>query len=682
MAARSQLLKTRNIGIIAHIDAGKTTVTERILYYSGKIHRIGEVHDGTATMDWMVQEQQRGITITSAVTSFPWGDHQIQLIDTPGHVDFTIEVERSLRVLDGAVVVFCAVGGVEPQSETVWHQADKYHVPRLAFINKLDRAGADFFAVVDQMRHKLAAVPLPLQLPIFHGDRLDGVVDLIEGQALVWKDEDFGAEVVAEPVPDAMAAEVRHHRERLVEILADHDDAIAERFLEGAEVGAGELRAAIRRATLNLQLVPVFCGAALRNKGIQPLLDGVCAYLPSPLDMPPIRGHVPETGEPAERHPDPAEPLCAYVFKVMMEEGRRMCFVRVYSGRLQVGQAAYNATQQQAERVARIFQLHSNKRARLDEAEAGHIVAVMGFKLAGTGDTLCDEAHPILLERIDAYEPVISMAVEPRRNADLEKLQVMLRKFADEDPTFHAHDDPDTGQTIISGMGELHLEIVTDRLRTEYGLEVNVGKPQVVYRETVSVSAEGAAIFEHEVAGRDHYAAVTLRVEPLARGRGNQFSSQVPRDSIPGFVYEAIETGVREAAFGGVLMGYPVADVATTLLALEQREGQTSDIAFKACTMKAFALGVQAAGPVLMEPIMNAEVLVPEEFLGGVVGDLSARRGKVQKIASRKNLAVVDAQVPLSGMFGYSRAVRTLSQGRATFSMQFSHFEVMAGPVA
>jgi len=488
--------------------------------------------------------------------------------------------------------------------------------------------------------------------------------------------------VFPEPVPDAMAAEVRHHRERLVEILADHDDAIAERFLEGAAVGAGELRAAIRRATLNLQLVPVFCGAALRNKGIQPLLDGVCAYLPSPLDMPPIRGHVPETGEPAERHPDPAEPLCAYVFKVMMEEGRRMCFLRVYSGRLQVGQAAYNATQQQAERVARIFQLHSNKRARLDEAEAGHIVAVMGFKLAGTGDTLCDEAHPILLERIDAYEPVISMAVEPRRNADLEKLQVMLRKFADEDPTFHAHDDPDTGQTIISGMGELHLEIVTDRLRTEYGLEVNVGKPQVVYRETVSAAAEGAAVFEHEVAGRDHYAAVTLRVEPLARGRGNQFSSQVPRDSIPGFVYEAIETGVREAAFGGVLMGYPVADVATTLLALEQREGQTSDIAFKACTMKAFALGVQAAGPVLMEPIMNAEVLVPEEFLGGVVGDLSARRGKVQKIASRKNLAVVDAQVPLSGMFGYSRAVRTLSQGRATFSMQFSHFEVMAGPVA
>jgi elongation factor G len=679
MSTRQSLVKTRNIGIIAHIDAGKTTVTERILYYSGKIHRIGEVHDGTATMDWMVQEQQRGITITSAVTSLPWGEHQIQLIDTPGHVDFTIEVERSLRVLDGAVVVFCAVGGVEPQSETVWHQADKYRVPRLAFVNKLDRPGADFFAVLDQMRDKLAAVPLPLQLPLFQGDRLEGVVDLVAQRALVWKDDDLGAEVTEAAIPDAAADEARRHRDRLVEVLADHDDAVAERYLEGREVGESELRAAVRRATLALRLVPVFCGAALRNKGIQPLLDGVCAYLPSPLDMPPIVGHHPESGEAVERHPDPNEPLCAYVFKVMMEEGRRMCFVRVYSGRLKVGEEVHNATQKQQERVARIFQMHSNKRARQEEAEAGHIVAVMGFKSAGTGDTLCDEEHPVLLERIDAYEPVISMAVEPRRNADLEKLQVMLRKFADEDPTFHAHDDPDTGQTIISGMGELHLEIVADRLRTEYNLEVNVGKPQVVYRETVSAAADGAAVFEHEIAGRDHYAAVTLRVEPLARGRGNRFASRIPREQVPPLIFEAIETGVREAAFGGVLMGYPVVDVATTLVDLTQREGQSSDIAFKACTMKAFAHGVQAAGPVLMEPIMNAEVLVPEEFLGGVVGDLSARRGRVLKITPRKNLAVVDAQVPLSGMFGYSRAVRTLSQGRATFTMQFSHFEVMAG---
>ena len=679
MAGRNPLEKTRNIGIIAHIDAGKTTVSERILFYSGKIHRIGEVHDGTATMDWMIQEQQRGITITSAVTSFQWHDYLIQLIDTPGHVDFSIEVERSLRVLDGAVVVFCGVGGVQPQSETVWHQADKFHVPRLAFVNKLDRPGADFFNVLDQIRSKLAARPLPLQLPVYRDDHFEGVLDLITLQGIGWSEEHQGTELTELEVPATLMEEGRQYRERLIETLGDYDDRVAESYLDGRELPASELLSAIRRATLAIQVVPVLCGAALRNKGIHPLLDAIGHFLPSPLDMPPVSGHDLATGARVERHPLDSEPLCALVFKVHMEEGRRMAFTRVYSGHLEVGQEVLNATQGKSERVARIFQMHSNKRTRLDRAGAGSLVGIMGFKEGTTGDTLCDSAHPLVLERIDTREPVISMAVEPKRNADLDKLQYTLQKFVDEDPTFHVVNDPDTAQTIISGMGELHLEIVTDRLRTEYGLEVNVGKPQVVYRETVSAAARGVAVFEHEIAGRDHYAAVTLQVAPLPRGGGNQFRTEVPPESMPALLFQAIEQGAREAACGGVLQGYPVVDLVVTLSALQTRDGQSSEVAFKAATMNAFVNATRAAAPVLLEPIMGVEVIVPEEFLGAVVGDLSARRGRVYGITPRKNLSVIDAEVPLSEMFGYSRSVRTLSQGRANFTMQFSRFEVAAG---
>jgi elongation factor G len=681
MSTRQSLIKTRNIGIIAHIDAGKTTVSERILYYSGKIHRIGEVHDGTATMDWMIQEQQRGITITSAVTSFPWHDITIHLIDTPGHVDFSIEVERSLRVLDGAVVVFCGVGGVEPQSETVWHQADKYHVPRLAFVNKLDRPGADFLSVVEQIHHKLAAAPLPLQLPIYQSDRFEGVVDLVGLRGLGWKDETMGAEMVEIPVPESMQAEVRAYRERLVEFLADHDDTVAEGYLNGDALDEAMLRAAVRRVTLDLHAVPVLCGAALRNKGIQPLLDAICDYLPSPLDLPPIVGHHPDTHARIERHPDDKEPFSALIFKVMMDEGRRMTFVRIYSGRMEVGEEVYNSTQRNQERVARIFQMHSNKRTRLEAAETGNIVAVMGLKNATTGDTLCAAEAPILLERIDAYESVISMAVEPRRNADLDKLQVTLGKFADEDPTFHVRTDPDTAQTLISGMGELHLEVIVDRLRTEYGLEVNVGQPQVVYRETVGAAAEGTAVFEREIAGKDHYAAVTLRLEPLARGKGNVFRTEVPREAVAEPLFAAIEAGVREAAFGGVLMGYPVVDAAATLVKLGLREGQGSEIACKAATMQAFVHAMRDAAPALLEPIMQLEVIVPEEFLGGIMGDISARQGRIMGVTARKNLSVIDAKVPLRELFGYSRAVRTITQGRVNFTMQFSHFETATAAV-
>ena len=682
MSTRQSLIKTRNLGIIAHIDAGKTTVTERILYYAGKIHRIGEVHDGTATMDWMIQEQQRGITITSAVTSFTWQDNTLHLIDTPGHVDFSIEVERSLRVLDGAVVVFCGVGGVQPQSETVWHQADKFHVPRMAFVNKLDRPGADFHNVLDQIREKLAAVPMPLQLPIYNGDRFEGVLDLITLRGIGWKDETLGAEMVELPPAPALLEEARHQRERLIEILADHDDIVAEHYLNGDILGEAAIREAVRRVTLGLRAVPVFCGAALRNKGIQPLLDAICAYLPSPLDMPPIAGHHPDTGAVIERHPDDKEPLSALIFKVMMDEGRRMSFVRIYSGRLEVGEEAYNSTQKNRERIARIFQMHSNKRARLDVAETGNIVAVMGLKSATTGDTLCDPDHPILLERIDAYESVISMAVEPRRNADLDKLQLTLEKFADEDPTFHVKTDPDTGQTLISGMGELHLEVIADRLRTEYGLEVNVGQPQVVYRETVGAPSEATAVFEREIAGKDLYAAVTLRLEPLGRGKGNLFRTEVPRESLAEPLFAAIEAGVREAAFGGVLMGYPVVDVAATLVKIGLREGQSSEIACKAATMQAFFHAMRDGAAVLLEPIMQLEVIVPEEFLGGIMGDISARQGRIMGVAARKNLSVIAAKVPLREVFGYSRAVRTITQGRATFTMQFSHFETASAPVS
>lgn len=674
MSTRDQLLHTRNIGIIAHIDAGKTTVSERILFYSGKIHRMGEVHDGTATMDWMIQEQQRGITITSAVTSFPWRECTVHLIDTPGHVDFSIEVERSLRVLDGAVVVFCAVGGVQPQSETVWHQADRYHVPRLAFVNKMDRPGANFNSVLDQMREKLAAIPLALQIPFFSGDRFEGVVDLVRMIGLVVHDDPLGLRVEEVPVPPEVQDEAAVARERLLETLADADDIIAERFLAGEEPSEAELRRAIRHATLGLHLVPVLCGAALRNKGIQALLDAICDYLPSPLDVPAITGHEPGSGRPLERHPSDQEPFCGLVFKVHMEEGRRMCFLRVYSGKVSVGDLVANSTQNLQERVARIFMMHSNKRTRLETAATGDIVGLMGLKDATTGDTLCDPAAPILLEQIGQYEPVVSMAVEPRRNVDLDKLQLTLRKLADEDPTFHVRTDEDTAQTVISGMGELHLDVMADRLRTEYGLEVNVGAPQVVYRETVGAAAETEAVFDHEVAGKPMYAAVSIRLEPLSRGEGNRVDLSAIESLAP-VLRGAVESGLHDAFCGGTLQGFPVVDVKAVVIRVSSREGQSAEVAFKAATMNAVFSAMRMASPILLEPIMSLEVVVPEEFVGGVVGDVGARGGRVLGITPQKNLSVLEAQVPLSGLFGYARALRTLSQGRGVFSMQFSCFE-------
>lgn len=675
MAINKQLDKIRNIGIIAHIDAGKTTLTERILYYSGKIHRIGEVHDGNATMDWMLQEQQRGITITSAVTSFPWRDAFIHLIDTPGHVDFSIEVERSLRVLDGAVVVFCAVGGVEPQSETVWHQADKYHVPRIAFINKMDRPGADFYSVLEQIRQKLGATPLPIQIPIMTDEHFSGAVDLIRMEGLSWEDEDSGSSIHHTDLPADVRDAANRQRELIVETLADFNDTIAEKFLEGQEPSEEELRTAIRTATLDLELIPVLCGAALRNKGVQPVLDAVTNFLPSPLDVPPITGHHPDSKAIMHRHPDINAPLSALVYKVMQDEGRRMCFVRIYSGVLEVGKEIYNSAQTIHERVARIFDMHSNKRTRLESAGPGEIVAVMGLKNSTTGDTLCDESDPILLERIDTYEPVISMAVEPKRNIDLDKTETLLGKMADEDPTFHVRKDEDTGQTIISGMGELHLEVLVDRLRTEYNLEVNVGEPQVVYRETISAPAEAESTFEREIAGKDHFARVCIRLEPLPRGEGNHFEWQIDRNGLAESLVAAIEGGMREATYGGVTMGYPVVDVRARIVRAESRESQASEIAFKAATMHAYYSAMKAATPVLLEPIMSLEVTVPEEHLGGVVGDISARRGRILGIDTRRSRSLIDAHVPLSEMFGYSRNIRTLTQGRGAFSMQFSHFE-------
>ncbi|MFH0844270.1 MAG: elongation factor G, partial [Pseudomonadota bacterium] len=602
MSSSQKLTQGRNIGIIAHIDAGKTTITERILYYTGKVYKMGEVHDGEATMDWMVEERERGITITSAVTSCNWGKHNINIIDTPGHVDFTIEVERSLRVLDGAIGVFCAVGGVEPQSETVWHQADRYKVPKIAFINKMDRIGADFFRAVDMIRDRLGAVPLVLQLPWGSEDNYQGVIDLLKMKAIAWNEETLGAQFTEEPIPNDLMEEALMYREALIEILADKDDVIMGKYLAEEELDLQDVKRAIRAATIKLEGVPIFCGAALRNKGIQTLLDGIVDYLPSPLDVPPIVGHDPASGKEVSRFPDIKGPFSALAFKVAMVQGRKMSFVRVYSGSIKAGDTVYNPGKNIKEKLARILKMHSNKRERIDQALAGDIIAVMGLKLTTTGDTLCREEAPVLLEPIQFKEPVISMAVEPKRVQDQERLFDALSKMSDEDPTFKFKIDDETGQTVISGMGELHLEIITGRIRREFSVETNRGRPQVVYRETVTKKVQHEEVFQKELAGQQHFAGVKLRISPLPRSDGNRFIDRCANPDLTEAFFNAIKEGIEESTRSGFLMGYPVIDVETALLDVQINPLYSDVMAFRIAAAMAFQKSFEQAEPILLEP--------------------------------------------------------------------------------
>ncbi len=661
---------------MAHIDAGKTTTTERILYYTGVSHKLGEVHEGTATMDWMEQEQERGITITSAATTCFWRDHRINIIDTPGHVDFTIEVERSLRVLDGAVALFDAVAGVEPQSETVWRQADKYRVPRLAIINKMDRVGADFDRCIRMMKERLAANPVPVQLPLGREDGFRGIIDLVRMTATVWDEETLGAKYHEEPIPDSLRDEVAAARETLMESLADVNDSLLEKYLNGEPIEVGELASAIRQATISLRIVPVLCGSAFRNKGVQPMLDAVVDYLPSPLDVPAVTGIDPRDQSVLERKPDDAAPFCAIAFKIMNDPFvGHLTFVRVYSGTLNSGDHVYNSTRQKKERIGRLLKMHANKREEIKSVYAGDIAACVGLKNAFTGDTLCDSEHEIVLESITAPDPVISIAIEPKTKADQEKLGISLQKLALEDPSFHVRTDEETGQTIISGMGELHLEIIVDRLMREFKVDANVGRPQVAYRETVSRAAKAEGRYVRQTGGRGQFGHAWLSVEPNEKGKGFEFVNKIVGGVIPREYIPAIEKGVVEAAQSGVVAGYPVVDVKVTLFDGSYHEVDSSEMAFKIAGSMAFKAACSNASPILMEPIMAVEVVTPEEFLGDVIGDLSSRRGRIQKIEARGNTQVIACHVPLALMFGYATDLRSKTQGRATYTMQFDHYE-------
>ncbi|SPD76042.1 protein chain elongation factor EF-G, GTP-binding [uncultured Desulfobacterium sp.] len=674
MPPAPKLDKTRNIGIIAHIDAGKTTVTERVLFYTGRVHKMGEVHDGEATMDWMLEEKERGITITSAVTSCSWRGHTINIIDTPGHVDFTIEVERSLRVLDGAIGVFCAVGGVEPQSETVWHQADRYKVPKIAFINKMDRVGADFYRVVEMIKTRLGASPLVLQLPWGAEDSFKGVIDLVTMKAVRWDDEAFGAEYREEDIPDELMEEAIHYRDLMIETVADKNDLVMEKYLAEEDIQPGDLRQAIRAVTTGLKLVPVFCGAALRNKGVQLLLDGIVDYLPSPLDIPAIVGRHPSSDKEEARHADAKGPFSALAFKVMMDQGRKMTYLRVYSGAVKVGDVVYNPGRNIKEKLSRLLKLHSNKRERIETASAGDIIAAMGLKITSTGDTLCTEDSPILLEPMQFKDPVISVAIEPKSIQDNDKLLDVLGKLSDEDPTFKFKIDEETGQTVISGMGELHLDILVSRIKREFFVDTNRGKPQVVYRETITKAVEQKEVFDREIAGQQHFAGVKIRLSPLARGSLNSFVDRCENPALTEEFLNAIAQGVSEAEAGGALMGYPMIDIQTSLLDVDIRE--TSDaMAFKIAATMAFKSACQKADPMLLEPIMKTDILVPEEFVGEVISDLNQRQGKIEQLSKKGAIQLITARLPLSKMFGYSTSLRSVSQGRGTFSMQFSHYD-------
>ncbi len=672
--------KIRNIGIIAHIDAGKTTVTERVLYYTGRSYKMGEVHDGEAVMDWMPDEQERGITITSAVTTCHWKDAEIHIIDTPGHVDFTIEVERSLRILDGAIGIFCAVGGVEPQSETVWHQADKYHVPKIAFVNKLDRVGADFLGTVQMMRDRLGANPLLMEIPVGSEDSFQGVIDLLNMKQVIWEKETLGAVFTVSEIPEDLRETADEYREKLLETVAEFDDEIMEAYLADAPLATETLVSSIRKATIGLKLVPVFCGAALRNRGIQPLLDGIVDFLPSPIDAPPVEGVDPHTGQMKQSPPSDRAPMVALVFKVMMEEGRKLSYVRIYSGRLLAGDEVINPAKNKKEKIARILAMHANKRQRINEVRAGNIVGIIGLKASGTGDTICDPLNPIILEPIEAYEPVISVAVEPKTHGDQEKIEQSLAKLEAEDPTFRVKYDDDTGQTIISGMGELHLEILVNRLKREFHTQVNVGKPQVVYKETIERAAEASATFEKEVGGAHHFGQVAILLSPRERGKGNRFVNSISDESLPAEFIPPIEQGLMESMESGVVLGYPVVDVEMALVGAVYKESASSELAYRVAASMASKEGLQKGISYLLEPVMAVEILMPEAFMGEVIGDINARGGKIEDLKPRGELQLIGATVPLSRMFGYSTALRSATQGRGTFTMHFSHYNRALNP--
>nr|WP_041737609.1 elongation factor G [Desulfurobacterium thermolithotrophum] len=677
------LERVRNIGIIAHIDAGKTTTTERILYYTGRIHKIGEVHEGAAEMDWMEQEKERGITITSATTTCFWRDHRINIVDTPGHVDFTIEVERSLRVLDGAVTILCSVGGVQPQTETVWRQADKYGVPRIIFVNKMDRIGADFFKVVADVEEKLGAKPVPLQIPVGAEDEFKGVVDLITMKAIIWEEETLGAKFHYEEIPEDLKDLAEEYREKMIEALADVDEEIMMKYLEGEEISEEEIKQAIRKGTIELKFFPMLCGSAFKNKGVQPLLDAVVDYLPSPLDVPPIKGINPKTGEEEERPASYDEPFAALAFKILTDPYvGQLTFIRVYSGLMESGSYVYNATRDKKERLARILRMHANKREEIPVLGAGDIAAAVGLRETYTGDTLCDPNHPILLEAMEFPEPVISVAVEPKTKADQEKLSLALQKLAKEDPSFRVSTDHETGQTIISGMGELHLEIIVDRLKREFKVDVNVGRPQVAYRETIRKEVTSEGKFIKQTGGRGQYGHVWLKIEPLEPGKGFEFYETIKGGVVPKEYIPAVEAGVREAMETGVVAGYPMTDIKVTLFDGSYHEVDSSEMAFKIAGSIAFKEGAKKANPVLLEPIMEVEVTTPEEFMGDVIGDLNKRRGRVQGMEARGNAQVIRALVPLAEMFGYATDLRSMTQGRATYIMKFSHYEEVPPQVA
>jgi elongation factor G len=682
MARNTPLHKLRNIGIMAHIDAGKTTTTERILYYTGRIHKLGEVHEGAATMDWMEQEQERGITITSATTTAFWKrfdeDYRINIIDTPGHVDFTVEVERSLRVLDGAVAVFCAVGGVEPQSETVWRQADRYGVPRIAFVNKMDRVGADFMHVVGMIRDRLGAKAFPVHYPLGEGELFTGMVDIVRRVELVYDDDSLGAKWVEGPVPDALSEQVEKLRHELVEAAVEHDEELLEKYLEGHDPSEQELRAAIRKATIASAITPVLCGTAFKNKGVQQLLNAVIDYLPSPMDVPAIMGHEPRNEENTiERHPDDNEPFAALAFKIMTDPYvGKLTYFRVYSGQLPAGSYVYNSTKDKRERVGRLLQMHANRREEIETVYAGDIAAAIGLKDTRTGDTLCTEKDQVILESMKFPEPVIDVAIEPKTKADQDKLATALQKLSEEDPTFRVHTDDETGQTIIGGMGELHLEIIVDRMMREFKVDANIGRPQVAYRETIrkeALKVEGK--FVRQTGGKGQYGHVVINMFPQAPGTGWTFEDKIVGGVVPREFIGPAEQGMKEAMETGVLAGYPMVDVRVQLIDGSYHDVDSNEMAFKIAGSMAFKEAVKRASPVLLEPVMDVEVVTPMDYMGDVIGDLSSRRGKIGGMTQRGEAQVIGASVPLSEMFGYSTQLRSLTQGRAVYSMQFSRYE-------
>jgi elongation factor G len=682
MTRQVPLAKTRNIGIIAHIDAGKTTVTERILFYTKKIYKLGEVHEGAATMDWMPQEQERGITITAAATTCFWSDHRINIIDTPGHVDFTVEVERSLRVLDGAVVVFDGVAGVEPQSETVWRQADRYSVPRICFINKLDRTGADFWRCVDMIVDRLGARPVPVQIPIGAEDRFEGVVDLIDMKAILYRD-DLGSKIDIVDIPEALRAEAERHREKLVEAVAETDDDLTHKYLEGEALTAEELRHGIRLGTLQSKFVPVLAGSALKNKGVQPMLDAVTLYLPSPLDVPPIIGVVPGTDKEVVRTADDKEPFTAIVFKIAADPFvGKLAFFRVYAGTLRAGSYVLNATKGKKERIGRVLEMHANHREEMEQVYAGDIGAIVGLKDSFTGDTLSDPDHPILLESISFPEPVIEVKIEPKTKVDQDKMGVALQRLAEEDPTFRVKTDPESGETLIAGMGELHLEVIVDRMVREFKVAANVGRPQVSYRETIRREANGNGRFVRQTGGKGQYGHVILKLEPNEKGAGYEFIDKIVGGTIPREYMRAVEQGIRETLETGVYAGYPMVDVKATVFDGSYHEVDSSEMAFKIASSMAVKDAVEKASPAVLEPMMRVEVTMPEQFMGDVIGDLNSRRGQVDGMDSRGSTQVVRAFVPLAEMFGYATDLRSMTQGRASYSMELSHYAEVPGNLA